>query len=536
MGAQCGGHNVHGASERLVGPGGPAAAEIDDSELCRREPYARGQLSITVLGASGDLAKKETYPALLDLFLHALLPQHVCIVGFARTEQTTAEFHDHLRPWLLRAQAEPATVERFLSRCSYFRGDYQSEEDFGRLHAKLRGLEEATRPLEPSATNRLFYFAIPPEMFLASARSIKEAAMCCGFTRLIVEKPFGHDLASARRLASELEAVFSDDHIYRIDHYLGKEIVQNLMMFRFGNRFLEPLLNRNHVASVRITLKEDFGTMGRGGYFTHYGIIRDVIQNHLMQVLSLLAMEPPKTLAGPKAASQVRGAKVAVLRAVRAISPSEVVLGQYVGNGSQPGYLEDESIRDKESAAFVPTFAAMVLRLGSARWRGVPFHVKAGKALDESKVEIRIQFKDAPRSAELFGGQQCARNELVMRLEPREAIYMKASVKAPGLQSAPLQSELDLTYGQRFGDTYRPDAYARLLLEALQGRQENFVCSGELEASWKLFDPLLRELEVGRRRALPLRYAFGSRGPPEADELFARNGFEHVEGAYEWHE
>jgi len=510
--------------------------EIDDRELCRREPYAKGQLSITVLGASGDLAKKKTFPALLDLFRHALLPQHVCIVGFARTEQTATEFRDHLRPWLLKSKVDPAMVEHFLSRCSYFRGDYSSGEDFARLHAKLRGLEEATKPLEPTTTNRLFYFAIPPDVFLASARSIREAAMCCGFTRLIVEKPFGHDLASAKKLASELEAIFSDDYVYRIDHYLGKEIVQNLMMFRFGNRFLEPLLNRNHIAAVRITFKEDFGTMGRGGYFTKYGIVRDVIQNHLMQVLSLLAMEPPKTLVGPKAGNQIRDAKVAVVKAMKAISPSDVVLGQYVGNGLQPGYLEDDSIEDKEAAALVPTFAAMVLRVGTARWRGVPFHVKAGKALDEGKVEIRIQFKDAPRTADLFGGQQCARNELVMRLQPKEAIYMKASVKAPGLQSAPLQSELDLTYEQRFQDTYRPDAYTRLLLEALQGRQENFVRSDELKASWKLFDPLLKELEVGKHRSLPLPYTFGSRGPSEADALFAKHGFEYTEGAYEWHE
>jgi glucose-6-phosphate 1-dehydrogenase len=515
------------------------------------EAHGKGRLSITVLGASGDLAKKKTYPALLDLFSHNLIPRHVCIVGFARSAQSSEDFRTYLRPWLLKVNGKSNGVDKFLARCWVFKGSYDNVDDFLGLHLKLLELENTTSPPKPAIINRLFYFAIPPDVFLKSAQSIKQSAMSpSGFNRIIVEKPFGHDLPSALKLASDLNRIVSEDVIYRIDHYLGKEMIQNLMTFRFANGFLGPLFSKASVASVRITVKEDFGTEGRGGYFTNYGIIRDIIQNHIMQVLSVVAMEKPLSTSG----NAKRDAKVAVINAIKPIDLDNVVIGQYVGGGGKPGYLDDDSIEDKVKAQFVPTFAAIVLYMDNPRWLGVPFLLKAGKAVDERKAEIRIQFKDAAGANTLFGGSdELARNELVMRLQPMESIYLKAIVKAPGLQTVTQQAELDLTYKSRFKDAYSPDAYTRLLLESLRGNQGDFVRGDEIIASWRVFDPLLRQLEEGSQPEakkcwshcfsppppkevgprMPLPYVYGSRGPPEAEKLFERHGFRYGKG-YKW--
>ena len=422
----------------------------------------------------------------------------------------------------------------FCQKNTYFQGAYGSPEDFARLTGHMESCEAATSPPQPEVTNRLWYFAIPPDAFLDSAMSIKASCLGnSGFTRLIVEKPFGHDYDSAQKLVVDMNSVFSEEHIYRIDHYLAKEVVQTLQMFRFGNTFLEPIFNRNYISNIQITFKEDFGTEGRGGYFTNYGIIRDVIQNHLMQVLTLVAMEAPPTFRGPEAGTGIRDAKNNVLKCVRPLDPAEVVVGQYVAANGKPGYLEDDSIpaADREKAQLVPTFAQVVLRIDNTRWHGVPFIVKAGKALDERKAEIRIQFKDPPAAGFLFAGEICNRNELVMQLQPHELVYMKVNVKRPGLSSGPIQSELDLTYANRFQGVYNPDAYTRLILDCLRGQQGNFVRSDELLNSWKIFTPLLEALEGGATKPLP--YEYGSRGPPAADEKRAEAGFVHA-GDYDW--
>eukprot|EP00927_Polykrikos_kofoidii_P084965 TRINITY_DN9112_c0_g2_i1.p1 TRINITY_DN9112_c0_g2~~TRINITY_DN9112_c0_g2_i1.p1 ORF type:complete len:543 (+),score=93.12 TRINITY_DN9112_c0_g2_i1:72-1700(+) len=534
----CGGSR---SEDEIAIPRGPASPTevseevlvLNDCELCRKEEYAIGCLSITVLGASGDLAKKKTYPSLVNLFERNFLPDQVVIMGYARSEKTDAQFRDEIRPWLLKAKSS-VVVDAFLSKCFYFKGAYDKSDDFNRLNETLKRLETAANPPNASTTNRLFYFAIPPSVFLSSAQSIKSSAMCNGFTRLIVEKPFGHDLASATKLSGDLGKIFSEHCIYRIDHYLGKEIVQNILMFRFGNRFLEPLFCAEHIAAVRITFKEDFGTEGRGGYFTNYGILRDIMQNHLMQVLSVVAMDPPKFAVGPQSGNSIRDAKVEVLKAIRPIIVEDCILGQYVAGGGKPGYLEDDSIKeeDQEKAEKVATFAAVVMYIDNERWKGVPFMIKAGKALDERKAEIRIQFKESS-SVNVFGegAGGFARNELVMVLQPTEAIYMKAMVKSPGLQALPQQVELDLTYKQRFEGAYNPDAYTRLILESLRGVQSVFVRSDEIEASWKLWDPLLKAVESSQQRPLP--YAYGSRGPEAADKHFQSKGFKRTDG-YVW--
>jgi glucose-6-phosphate 1-dehydrogenase len=505
-----------------------AVHEVSCQAVVEREAYRLGRLSIVVLGASGDLAKKKTYPSLLDLFVNDFLPSHVNIMGFARSKQSSEEFRTAMKPWLLKVKSEDQ-VDRFLQRCEYFQGTYGNAEDFQRLDKELKALESKENlPI----TNRLFYFAIPPDAFLASAKSIKASAMADGFNRLIIEKPFGHDLASANQLASDLNAIVSEDFVYRIDHYLGKEALQNLLMFRFGNHFLEPLWNNQHVASVRVTFKEDFGTEGRGGYFTNYGIIRDIIQNHLMQVISVVCMEPPTSASGLKGGNAIRDAKVKVVESIKPFDLNDVVIGQYIGADGKPGYLEDDSIKDAKKAEMVPTYCSMVMYIDNDRWRGVPIMVKAGKALDERKAEIRVQFKDAD-CISMFGGQNIPRNELVIRLQPEEVIYMKTMMKTPGLSTHPTTAELDLTYKNRFKGAYLPDAYTRLILESLMGSQENFVRSDEIMASWKLFDPLIKELESGANAKKPLPYAYGSRGPKAGDELFTKAGFK-FDAEYAW--
>jgi glucose-6-phosphate 1-dehydrogenase len=367
----------------------------------------------------------------------------------------------------------------------------------------------------------MFYFAIPPNVFIPSARAIDVAARSKrGWNRIVVEKPFGHDLQSALEMSSQLTSMWSEDDIYRIDHYLGKEIVQNLLVFRFGNIFLEPIMNNRYVSSVKITFKENFGTQGRGGYFDNYGIIRDIMQNHLMQVLTLVAMEPPVKVAGEGYSNFVRDAKVNVLRTMSPLTLDDIILGQYVANDKgDEGYLDDPTVPPNSRT---PTFAQARFKIHSPRWEGVPFIMKAGKALDERKAEIRIQFQEVPGAHFMFFGQDSPPNELVMVLQPDQAVYFKVNVKKPGLYSQMEQSELDLSYGHRYKEVYAPDAYTRLILDTLRGSQATFVRSDELEGSWKIFDPLLRELE--ERQVVPEPYVYGSRGPPLADDMTNRLG------------
>lgn len=511
----------------------PTAEELGFKD----EPFRKSQLSITVLGASGDLAKKETFPSLLELWAHGYLPKQVFIVGFARTKQSTDDFRAWLRPWLLKSsagqmQACKDELESFLDKVEYFPGNYSSPEDFAALAATLAKGEArfyAGGDI-PTEANRVFYFAIPPFAFLPAAKSIKSSALPNGFTRIIVEKPFGRDLASAQELASDLGSLFDEKQIFRMDHFLGYEICQNILFTRFGNAFLEPLMNKEHVASVRISLKEDFGTEGRGGYFTKYGITRDVIQNHLLQMLTLIAMEQPSSIS-PTA--DIRDAKVKLLQEMRAIDADDVVLGQYTGASGRPGYLEDDSIaaEDREVAEYCSTFAQIVCFIDNDRWRGVPFIIRAGKGLDESKCEVRVQFKGAFSDTAIFKGQGCPRNEVVMRVSPKEAVYMKMNVKSPGLWSALTQSELDLSYGERYEGVYTPQAYTRLILSGIRGVEESFVRNDELIRAWELFSPLLEKLEGGK--VPPIRYPYGSRGPPEADAMLKKFDFIREEG-YVW--
>ncbi|KAM7278376.1 hypothetical protein ACFE04_005510 [Oxalis oulophora] len=478
-----------------------------------------GPLSIIVLGASGDLAKKKTFPALFNLFRQGFLHENeVCIFGYARTKISDDDLRNRLRDYLVKDKDDSQKSEdlsKFLELVKYVSGAYDSEDGFQRLDKEISEHENNTE----GSPRRLFYLALPPSVYPSVCRMINQ---CCmnksdvGWTRIVVEKPFGKDLESAEELSSQIGKLFEEPQIYRIDHYLGKELVQNLLVLRFANRLFLPLWNRDNIDNVQIVFREDFGTDGRGGYFDEYGIIRDIIQNHLMQVLCLVAMEKPVSLKP----EHIRDQKVKVLQSVVPIKDDEVVLGQY------EGYRDDPTVPDDSNT---PTFATVVLRIDNERWDGVPFILKAGKALSAKKAEIRVQFKDVP--GDIFRCKKQGRNEFVIRLQPSEAMYMKLTVKQPGLEMSTVQSELDLSYTQRYQGVTIPEAYERLILDTIRGDQQHFVRRDELKAAWEIFTPLLHSIDRGEMKPIP--YKPGSRGPEEADELATKAGYVQTLG-YIW--
>uniref|UniRef100_A0A7S2W462 Glucose-6-phosphate 1-dehydrogenase n=1 Tax=Mucochytrium quahogii TaxID=96639 RepID=A0A7S2W462_9STRA len=481
------------------------------------EPWSCQPLSIVVFGASGDLAKKKTFPALFDLYVDGRIGASTVIVGYARSALSEEEFRQRLRPFLLKHGKEQ-DVDDFLHVCRYRHGQYDSDEDIAAVCKELPSLHRISAG---DLENRVFYFALPPSVFPFVARSVSKVGHTeKGWLRVVVEKPFGKDTQSARDLLKVLNATFTEKEIYRIDHYLGKEMIANMITLRFGNTFLEPLFNRNFVQCVIVTFKESFGTMGRGGYFDNYGIIRDVMQNHLMQVLSIVAMEPPVRVAGPDYSEYVRNEKVKLLDCIKPWTLDNMVLGQYVGNGTEPGYLEDETVPKGSTQA---TYCSVAMEIDNPRWEGVPFIMKAGKALDSSKAEIRIQLKRPAGSCAMFNGQEIPCNELVIALQPDPSIYMKTNVKQPGLHTVVTQSELDLDYRNRYKDVQMYDAYTRLILDVLRGKQATFVRDDELLAAWKICTPVLHKIE--NEKIKPIPYKYGSRGPPESDELIKKRGY-----------
>lgn len=474
-----------------------------------------------IMGASGDLAKKKIYPTIWWLFRDGLLPEDTYIVGYARSRLTVADIRKQSEPFFKAAPEEKPKLEEFFARNSYVAGQYNDAASYERLNSHMNALHQG-----PQA-NRLFYLALPPTVYEAVTKNIHETCMSqTGWNRIIVEKPFGRDLESSNRLSNHIASLFREDQIYRIDHYLGKEMVQNLMVLRFANRIFGPIWNRDNIACVILTFKEPFGTEGRGGYFDEFGIIRDVMQNHLLQMLCLVAMEKPASTHS----DDVRDEKVKVLKCISEVQASNVVLGQYVGNPNgegeaTKGYLDDPTVPRGSTTA---TFAAVVLYVENERWDGVPFILRCGKALNERKAEVRLQFRDV--AGDIFR-QQCKRNELVIRVQPNEAVYTKMMTKKPGMFFNPEESELDLTYGNRYKNVKLPDAYERLILDVFCGSQMHFVRSDELREAWRIFTPLLHQIEL--EKAQPIPYVYGSRGPVEADELMKRVGFQY-EGTYKW--
>ncbi|CDI75554.1 Glucose-6-phosphate dehydrogenase, putative [Eimeria praecox] len=447
------------------------------STLSMREMH---HLSVIVFGASGDLAKRKTYPALFSLFCEGLLPPNVHIVGFARSKLELGEF------WRQIAEHLTYGIVHLLLTS----GDgYDDEVALKKLSHHLDTLEG----LE-GKNNRLFYLALPPQLFALNVRSIRKHCWALkGWNRVVVEKPFGRDSESSEKLSNELMEVLQEKEIYRIDHYLGKEMTLSIIALRFANVAFKHLFHRHNVRCVRITFKEDIGTKGRGGYFNSYGIIRDVMQNHMLQLLTLIAMEPPASLSD----EDVRDEKVKVLKQMPPIKMEETILGQYTASldGTQPGYLD------------------------------------AGKALEKRCTEIRIQLR--PIAQSFYPEEDLSENELVIIVQPREAIYLKFYTKKPGLASGLQLTELDLSVMDRLQVDRLPDAYERLLLDVIKGDRQNFVRTDELREAWRIFTPLLRQIDEPGVKPEP--YPYGSHGPESAYSFIQRFYSYHKEARYQWH-
>ncbi len=467
-------------------------------------------LAIVVVGASGDLATKKIFPALFALYCQDYLPDDFHIVGFARSELNDAEFRtrimEHLTCRYVPGESCEQRMDEFLARCRYVQGAYDSQDSFLDLYQVMRDVEDG------KPTNRLYYLAIPPSIFVDVARAIGDAGLvACGpdepWSRVVIEKPFGRDRATSDELTRSISQVFTEHQTYRIDHYLGKEVIQNLLVLRFANIVFQPLWNREFIESVRIVWKEDIGLEGRGGYFDQYGIIRDVMQNHLLQILALVAMEPPAQLDPQHIAAE----KSKLLRCIPTLSLDDLFLGQFVAaeyKGRRvPGYRDDPGVPDD---SITPTYAAAKLRIENPRWDGVPFSIIAGKGLDARMTEIRIRFRQVPGNMFCDLGGCPDSDELVIRVQPDEAIHLSLTNKVPGMGLKLLTGVLDLQYKEVF-DELIPDAYERLLLDVVEGDRSLFIQKAELEAAWDIFTPVLHEID--RDHVVPESYAFGSEEP-----------------------
>lgn len=474
-------------------------------------------LSVIIVGASGDLARKKLLPALFALYSQGLLPAKFNVFGFARSAMDHDAFRalitEHLTCRYVPEHNCAQKMDEFLARCFYVQGQYGEADSFLDLYQAMAPLENR-RP-----TDRLYYFAIPPSIFTEAAQAMGSAGLLScvpgkTWSRVIIEKPFGRDSASSEKMARDLANAFPERDIYRIDHYLGKEIVQNLLVLRFANALFEPVWNHQHIEQVQITWKEDIGIESRAGYFDEYGILRDVVQNHLMQILSLVAMERPPALN----AQSVRDAKLRVMKQIAPLKRDDLVIGQYQAHDNLPAYTEEKGV---PADSVTPTYAAMALEVNNERWAGVPFLVRAGKGLDQRVTEIQIQFK--PVQNPLFEKENAPTtgNRLIIRVQPDEAIGLRILNKVPGLQMVLKESELDLTYSAAF-DEIIPDAYEGLILDAIEGDKSLFIRSDVLAAAWAVFTPILHELE--QQKVKPDPYVFGSDGPEAAQDLAARHG------------
>ena len=481
---------------------------------------------VIVLGASGDLARKSIYPALWQLYKNGNLPKDTFIIGSARSKLTVKDIRQNCQNYISKedTKEEMQKLEEFWSKNYYAPGSYTSAEDAKPLYDNMHELEKKFLQ-----SDRTFYLALPPSVYKSVTNLIKENWMAPkGRTRIAIEKPFGRDLASSNQLDAHL-SMFQDEEITRVDHYLCLEMVQAILTLRFSNKLFSDVWNNKHVASVMITFKEDFGTWGRGGYFDNSGIVRDVMQNHLLQILALVAMERPLATGD----DEIRHEKSRLVRAILPVKREDIVLGQYIGDKSAQegsdayfGYTEDDGVPNDSST---PTFAAIVFYINNERWDGIPFIMRCGKATNEVKDEVRIQFKSVDSGVQhLFSQDKLDRNELVIQLKPKERISLRLTTKEPGLDEDLEQTELDLNYRSKFKDSPIIGPYERVFLSIVSSSDaSHFVGREELRYSWKIFSPLLDEIEgrTSKGKILPLPYKFGSLGPKEADELCNKNNF-----------
>jgi glucose-6-phosphate 1-dehydrogenase len=475
-----------------------------------------------VFGASGDLTARKLMPALAELADNRQLPSAFAVVGIARTEMSDDDFRRRMEEAV--PDASPAWSS-LVKGFRYVAGEYAEPETFDRLKEVLEDVDRQ----RGTSGNRLYYLATVPTVFADVARALGEHGLATpesddDFVRVVIEKPFGHDLQSARELDAALHAVFDESQIYRIDHYLGKETVQNLLALRFANSIFEPVWNRRYVDHVQITVAESLGVEHRGGFYETAGAVRDIVQNHVLQVLALTCMEPPATID----AQGIRDEKVKALRAVDILTAdevlSDVVRGQYdegwVDGQQVRAYREEEDVARDSSTA---TYTAMRLRIDNWRWAGVPFYVRTGKRLPKRLTEVAMQFQGVPHLPfEASDARGLGPDALVLRIQPDEGITLRFGAKVPGQAFRVRSVSMDFSYGAAFLEE-APDAYERLLLDAMLGDPTLFIRTDEVEQAWRIVDPILRVWEEEADAPLS-HYPAGTWGPKEADGLIERDG------------
>lgn len=489
--------------------GGPSARAGSASNSL--QPDAARQTIIIIFGASGDLTRRKLVPALFNLEGDGLLSERFSIVGYARTHKDKEAFCNELREGVekfSRRNPFPESAwQRFSSRLHYHSGAYNDPASYEKLKRLLRKIGAGT-----GATVHLYYLALPPNASEEVLTGMRQTGLVESFqdkidARVMVEKPFGLDYEGARRLNLALSDLFEESQIHRIDHYLAKDTIRNLLVFRFANTIFEPVWNRGYIDNIQITAAERIGVEGRGGYYEEAGVVRDMVQNHILQVMALTAMEAP--LAGD--VESVRDKTVELFKSLAAIGPEDFVLGQY------HGYRQERNVDPKSST---PTFVALKLAVNNWRWQGVPFYIRSGKALAGKVTEVTIQFKEVPLS--IFGGTLNPKNHpnrLVLRLQPNEGVRLSFLAKQPGLGDAIRPAHLDFRYASM--GLEMPEAYERIILDGLRGNRALFWRADGIEAAWRVVEPLLALPRTGVD--LP-RYERGTWGPDEANRFLQKDG------------
>lgn len=477
---------------------------------------------IVIFGATGDLAKRKLFPSIYRLYLNGKISEDFAIVGVGRTPFTSEEFRENVKRSVNNSEEVDHKVDTFASHFYYHPLDVENVESFLELKDLLGNLDEQY----DTEGNRLFYLAMAPQFFGPIADNLKNQGLTStnGWSRLVIEKPFGHDYESAKELNEQIRAAFTEDQIYRIDHYLGKEMVQNIEVIRFANAIFEPLWNNHYISNIQITSSETLGVEDRGRYYESSGAIRDMIQNHMMQMVALLAMEPPISLD----AAEIRSEKVKVLRALRSLSEQEVndyfVRGQYgksvINDQELLGYREEKSV-DPESNT--ETFVSGKLMIDNFRWAGVPFYIRTGKRMKVKSTEIIVQFKDLPMNLYFNKGDNVHPNLLVIHIQPDEGITLHLNAKkGDGLATS---TPIKLNYCSNCGDKLNtPEAYERLIYDCMLGDSTNFTHWDEVALSWKFVDTIAQVWEKEKAQNFP-NYESGSMGPKESDGLLDKDGF-----------